>query len=180
MKHDELTVKRAIKGDASAFETLLFLEEKVLYFKALSYVRKQEDVLDVIQETAYHAFLSIKQLRHPEYFSTWLMKILIRECYKLLKNRNQMIPYETDELLRKLDSKQDEEIKAFHLGEVVAKLNPAYQTAIILFYYHDLSIRDIAEIMQKPVGTVKTYLRRAKKQLKVDLERSYQLNGEAT
>lgn len=176
MKHDIETVKRAISGDARAFEELLFLEERILYYKALSYMEKKEDALDAIQEATCKAFLSVGQLRNPEFFSTWLMKILIRECYKLLKQHDQMIPYEEHELLKKLDSKQDEEIESNHLGDVLSKLSESYRTSIILFYYHDLSIQEISEIMQKPVGTVKTYLRRAKKKLKTDLERSYQLD----
>ncbi|MFS0892492.1 sigma-70 family RNA polymerase sigma factor [Peribacillus frigoritolerans] len=180
MKHDMHTVKKAINGNANAFEELLFLEEKNLYYKALSYVGKKEDALDAIQETSCKAFLSIGQLQNPEYFSTWLFKILIRECYKLLKNRDQIIPYEENELLKRLDRIQDKEIESFHLSDALAKLNTSYQTSIILFYYHDLPIQEISEVMDKPVGTVKTYLRRAKKELKNNLERSAKLNEKYT
>lgn len=180
MKHDLHTVKKAIKGDAGAFEELLVKEEKMLYYKALSYVGTKEDALDAIQETAYRAFLAIGQLRQPEYFSTWLFRILIRECYRLLRERDRMIPYEENELLKRLDSKQEEEVDCFHLREALARLNTSYQTAIILFYYHDLSIKDIAVVMEKPVGTVKTHLRRARKKLKEELERSYQLHEKVT
>lgn len=180
MKHDLYTVKRAINGDAEAFEELLVKEEKILYYKALSYVGKKEDALDAIQETACKAFLAIGQLRNPEYFSTWLFRILIRECYSLLRERDQMIVYEESELLKRLDRKQDEEIDSFHLSEALSRLNSSYQTTIILFYYHDLSIKDIAEVMEKPVATVKTNLRRARKNLKSELERSYQLNEKVT
>ncbi|KAB8138129.1 sigma-70 family RNA polymerase sigma factor [Gracilibacillus oryzae] len=176
MKHDIKTVKKAINGDKSAFEKLLIQEEKMLYYKALSYVRTKEDALDVIQETACKAFLAISQLKNPEYFSTWLFKILIRECYSLLKSRDRIIPYEENELLKKLDREQDEEIESFHLSEALSRLRSSYQTCLILFYYHDLSIKDIAEVMEKPSGTIKTYLRRAKKTLKSELERSYKLN----
>ncbi|MDQ0225753.1 sigma-70 family RNA polymerase sigma factor [Metabacillus niabensis] len=180
MKHDLHTVERAIKGDAAAFEELLFLEEKMLYYKAISYVGNKEDALDAIQEATCKAFLSIGKLKNPEYFSTWLFKILIHECYNLLRKRKQIIPYEENELLKKLDEKQDKEIESFHLSEALSTLNTSYQTSIILFYYHDLSIKDISEVMEKPVGTVKTYLRRAKKKLKSELERSYKLNGKIT
>lgn len=176
MKHNLRTVKKAMKGDTNAFEELLYLEEKMLYYKSISYVRNKEDALDAIQETSYKAFLSIGQLKNPEYFSTWLFRILIRECYKLLKKRNQVIPYEESILLSKLDQEHDEEIDFYHLDEALSKLHSTYQTAIILFYYHDLSIRDISRTMEKPVGTVKTYLHRARKKLKSELERSYQLN----
>ncbi|UUI03717.1 hypothetical protein NP439_03200 [Oceanobacillus jeddahense] len=62
------------------------------------------------------------------------------------------------------------------MSEALSKLKASYQTSIILFYYRDLSIQDIAEIMEKPVGTIKTYLRRAKKKLRIELERSYKLH----
>ncbi len=138
----------------------------MLYYKALSYVNNKQDALDAIQETSCKAFLSIGQLRNPEYFSTWLFRILIRECYQLLKERNQIIPFEENELLFRLESKQEQEIESFHLSEALSKLKASYQTSIILFYYHNLSIQDIAEVMEKPAGTIKTYLRRAKKKIK--------------
>ncbi|WP_254846845.1 sigma-70 family RNA polymerase sigma factor [Oceanobacillus sojae] len=180
MKHNIHTVKKAIDGDAAAFEELLFLEEQMLYYKALSYVNNKQDALDAIQETSCKAFLAIGQLRNPEYFSTWLFRILIRKCYQLLKERKQIIPYEENELFIRLESNQEKEIESFHLSEALSKLKTSYQTSIILFYYHDLSIQDIAEIMEKPAGTIKTYLRRAKKKLKTEIERSYKLNEQST
>lgn len=180
MKYDVQTVKKAIKGDVEAFERLLIQEEKLLYYKALSYVRNKDDALDVIQETAYNAFLSIYKLRKPQYFSTWLVKILIRECYKLLKERNRMIPYEENELLMKLDYIEHDEMNLLYVNDAITQLKTNYQTVIILFYYHDLAIKDIAEVMEKPVGTVKTYLRRGRKNLKAELERSYHLHGKLT
>ncbi len=176
MKHDIHIVKKAIKGNTQALESLLLLEQKMLYYKALSYVSTKEDVLDAIQETSYNALLSIHQLRNPEYFSTWLCRILIRECYKLLREQKKMIPYEDEVLLKKLESKDDKEIETSYVSEALSKLDTSYQTSIILFYYHDLSIKDISEIMEKPVGTIKTHLRRARKKLKIELERSHQFN----
>jgi len=176
LKHDMSTVKKAVKGDTQALETLLLLEQRMLYYKALSYVSTKENALDVIQDTSYNALLSIHQLKNPEYFSTWLFRILIRECYKLLREQKKVIPYEDDVLLKKLESKDDKELETSYVREALSKLSTSYQTSIILFYYHDLSIKDISEVMEKPVGTVKTHLRRARKKLKVEIERSYQFN----
>ncbi len=176
LKHDMYTVKKAIKGDTQALETLLLLEQKMLYYKALSYVATKENALDAIQETSYNALLSIHQLRQPEYFSTWLCRILIRECYKLLREQKKMVPYEDEVLLKNLESKDAREIETAYVGDALSKLNTSYQTSIILFYYHDLSVKDISEIMGKPVGTVKTHLRRAKKKLKMELEGSHRFN----
>lgn len=90
-----------------------------------------------------------------------------------------MIPYENDVLLSKLETKDDKELDTSYVSEALTKLNPDYQTSIILFYYHDLSIMDISEIVEKPVGTVKTHLRRARKILKTEIERSYLFNDKS-
>lgn len=173
-------VQQAINQNADAFEQLLINEERKMYYTALSYVGKQEDALDVIQETAYKAFLAIKNLREPEYFSTWLIAILIRECYQLLRKRNKMIPYEENELLMKLSYTENNTVDHLYLKEMIEKLPEDYQTVIVLFYYHDLALRDIATVIERPIGTVKTYLHRARQQLKKELERGYSLDEKAT
>lgn len=180
VKNYELLVRQAIKGDATAFEKLLIHNEKKMYYTALSYVRKKEDALDVIQETAYKAFIAIDQLREPKYFSTWITKILIRECYQLLRKRNKMIPYDEEKLRQKLHSIDLERTDHLLLRELIHELPSNYQTVIILFYFHDLSIEDISVITERPVGTVKTHLYRARKNLKKRLEGSYPFNEGAT
>ena len=78
-------VKKAIKGNEDAFETLITNHSDKLYRTAYLYVRNKEDALDVLQETTYKAFISIHQLKSPEYFGTWLTKILIRTAYDRIK-----------------------------------------------------------------------------------------------
>ncbi|WP_245983568.1 sigma-70 family RNA polymerase sigma factor [Ammoniphilus oxalaticus] len=171
MKYDVHTVKRAIAGDKEAFEQLLYSEEEKLYYTALSYTVQKEDALDAIQEAVCKAYLSIKQLKQPDFFSTWLIRILIHECYRLLNKRQRMIPFEEEELLKKLEHHTDEINHSTELTEMLSQLNPSYQTALILFYYRDLPIKQISEVMEKPVGTIKTYLHRGKKQLREEMER---------
>lgn len=173
-------VQKAINQDVTAFEQLLIEEERKMYYTALSYVRNKEDALDVIQETAYKAFLAIKNLREPEYFSTWLIAILIRECYRVLRGRHERIPYDESELATKLAYEDSNTVKHLYVTESIDKLPEQYQTVIILFYFHDLAIRDIATIIERPIGTVKTYLHRARQQLKDDLEGSYRYDEKAT
>jgi len=161
-------VKKAINGNQKAFETLVKNESEKLYKTAFLYVRNKEDSLDVLQETIYKAFVSIEQVKQPEFFNTWLTKILIRTAYDLLKKRKKTV----DEQL--LDSYLDESSPnvegKLDLTNAISTLNQNYQTVIILFYYHDLPIRCIADTMGKPESTVKTYLRRAKIELKLSLE----------
>lgn len=176
MEHDISIVKQAIAGDKEAFEQLLILEEEKLFYTALSYVGQKEDALDAIQEAACKAYLSVHQLKQPEFFSTWLFRILIHECYRLLKKGQKMIPYEERELLNRLQQEENVVVNPIDLSEAIKQLNHSQQMAIILFYYYDLPMKDISEVMEKPVSTIKTYLHRGKKQLKRELERSVTFN----
>lgn len=176
MKHDLSIVKQAIAGHKEAFEQLLVLEEEKLYYMALSYVGQKEDALDAIQETACKAYLGVHQLKNPAFFSTWLFRILIHECYRLLKKGQKMIPYEERELFARLHDKEHVIGDPLDLLEAIQQLNHSQQMAIILFYYHDLPIKEIADMMEKPESTIKTYLHRGKKQLKRQLERSAMFN----
>ncbi|MBC6975271.1 sigma-70 family RNA polymerase sigma factor [Bacillus sp. Xin] len=158
-------VKKARKGDDAAFEQLIGLYQDQLYRTAYLYVQYKEDALDVVQETVYKAYLSIDQLKKPNYFLTWLTRILINYAYQLLAEKKKVkemkentygaIPYKLHQVEQSLD-----------LQEAIQKLDENYQTVIILYYYHDLSIQKIAWQMDVPEGTVKTYLHRARKSLK--------------
>ncbi|QGG51391.1 sigma-70 family RNA polymerase sigma factor [Lysinibacillus pakistanensis] len=176
MEHDISIVQQAIAGDKEAFEQLLILEEEKLFYTALSYVGQKEDALDAIQEAACKAYLSVGKLKQPEFFSTWLFRILIHECYRLLKKGQKIIPYEERELLNRLQQEENVMVNPIDLSEAIKQLNHSQQMAIILFYYYDLPMKDISEVMEKPVSTIKTYLHRGKKQLKRELERSVMFN----
>ena len=71
---------RAKKGDADAFVKLMEENKMAMYKVAKSYLRNEEDVADAMSETVLAAFEHIKELRRPEYFKTWLIRILINQC----------------------------------------------------------------------------------------------------
>ncbi|WP_062108907.1 sigma-70 family RNA polymerase sigma factor [Bacillus niameyensis] len=171
MEHN--IVKKAIKGDETAFELLIKQESSKLYRTAFLYVGNKEDALDVVQETVYKAFKSIHNLKSPEYFSTWLIKILIRTAYRVLEKNKKLITVDYESLPNLQDEKVIEIHQSLDLAEALNNLQENQKTAIILFYYHDLPIQMIATMMDKPEGTVKSYLRRAKMELKKLLEGDY-------
>lgn len=161
-------VKKAIKGDEEAFETLIKNESEKLYRTAFLYVQNKEDALDVVQETVYKAFVSIRKVKNPEYFSTWLTRILIHTAFALLKKQQRHLSL--DLVNEVSEEKPKDSAENLDVMEALTLLNENYRTAIILFYYQDLSIRSIAITMDKPENTVKTYLRRAKVELKAIIE----------
>lgn len=77
---DMETIEKAQKGDAQSFYELITERRELLYKTAYLYVKNEQDALDIVGETVYHAFRSIGKLKHPEYFTTWLVKILINQA----------------------------------------------------------------------------------------------------
>ncbi|MBM7584626.1 RNA polymerase sigma-70 factor (ECF subfamily) [Bacillus pakistanensis] len=164
----EKKIKKAKRGNEKAFQELIQDEKNKLFRMAYLYVKNEDDVLDIVQDTIYKAFISIKQLKDPHYFSTWISRILINTALDFIKKNNRTIPYSdvdgfrSDQNLR-MEDKLD-------LIEAIDRLEVHYKTVIIFRYYKDLSIKQIAEILQCPEGTVKTRLHRAINQLKSDLK----------
>ena len=166
---DELSlIRKAIQGDSEAFEQLLIVHSDRLYRTAYLYVGNRDDALDVIQETAYKAFSSIKQLRNEEFFLTWITRILIHCAYDVQRKRNNVVTL-SDQLTfprERMDEKMD-------LTEAVGKLPEKQRMSIILFYYYDMSLKEIAQTLKTPENTIKTHLSRGKKLLRKLLGGSY-------
>jgi RNA polymerase sigma-70 factor (TIGR02954 family) len=166
-------VKAAIRGDHEAFY-LLMQEHKVrLYRIAYSYLKNETDALEAIQEVTYRAYIKIKKLREPQFFGTWLTRIMINYCVDEVKKRKRMIPSEMD--LEKHEGIPAEgtgtSLNKIGIETALEQMDPKYQTIIRLKYFHDETITSIAETLDKPVGTVKTWLNKALKQLRRQLER---------
>lgn len=161
-------IKKAKSGDTEAFEALLMLHSEQLYRTAFMYAGNREDALDILQETSFKAYVAIKSLKKNKYFSTWLTRILINCAYEFLRKKKKYIALENDEHI----AAQQEvlPIEQIDLLRAMGNLKKGHRDAIILFYYQDLSIKEIAKVMDSPENTVKTYLRRGKEQLKNQLK----------
>ncbi|RKO62932.1 sigma-70 family RNA polymerase sigma factor [Caldibacillus debilis] len=167
MEHLEL-IRKAKTGDPESFEKLLSLYGDRLYRTAFLYAGNREDALDIIQETVCKAFLAIGNLKEEKYFSTWLTRILLNAAYEFLRKRKRDIPFASVEKFS--DGTESIRMESLDLVRAIQRLRKSYRDAIILFYYQDLPIKEVAKIMQVPEGTVKTYLRRGKEELKSILE----------
>ncbi|WP_059172318.1 sigma-70 family RNA polymerase sigma factor [Bacillus sp. FJAT-27445] len=168
MENDEhhRLIKKAIKGNKRAFEKLLQQHYERIYRTAYVYVHNEEDALDVVQEATYQAFTSIHSLKNPEYFMTWLTRIVIRCSGHLLKRKSNVVPL-SDEIISNLPGQENPKIEeSLQLLNAIGQLRENYRTVIVLFYYYDYSIKMISSVMEIPESTVKTYLSRGKAELK--------------
>jgi RNA polymerase sigma-70 factor (ECF subfamily) len=162
-------IKLAQKGDDNAFYELINERKSQLYKTAYAYVKSKEEAMDIVSETVYKAYISIKKLKEPSLFNTWLTRILINTSLDCLKKNSKIVPL--DENLRTdtfIIPKDDEQI--IDLKIAVDRLSGKLKTIVILKYFEDMTLVEIAKTLQCPLGTVKTMLHKALGELRLDLK----------
>ncbi|MFD0712324.1 sigma-70 family RNA polymerase sigma factor [Paenibacillus sp. GCM10027626] len=132
-----------------------------LYRMAWSMLRHDADCADAVQEAILKAYQSLHTLREPAFFKTWIFRILINECNKLLNKRT---PSFAGAELQSSPSGLVE-YENIDLRELVDHLEESLRIVIILHYFHDLPLVQIADVLGISNGAVKTRLHRGRKQL---------------
>ena len=136
----EKLVWKARKGDSAAFIELIKCCEQSMYKTAWVYLKNDQDVADAIQETILTCFEKIHTLRESKYFKTWMIRILINHCNKILKKQNDFYELENVE-----QGSCDNEMKTFEWQEVLLSLEESSRIIVQLYYYEELSIKEIAK-----------------------------------
>lgn len=165
---DDNLVESAIKGSREAFESLIDTYKEYLYKTAYLYVKNQHEAADIYQETVYKAFISIHKLKKPEYFKTWVTRILINNINDSFRKSSKVVLMDDNEYLMN-DNNHAEILSNIDLYKAIDSLSGKHKTAIILRYIQDMSIKDVARVMECSENTVKSYIHRALKSLKVKL-----------
>ncbi|AAO35223.1 RNA polymerase [Clostridium tetani] len=154
-------VKSAQAGNKASFVKLIRHYEKYFYVVSKSILDKDEDCADAIQETILNCYKNIKSLNNPKCFKAWFTKCLINNCYKILKNNKKIILL--DEIEDKKYSK--DEFYLVELNHLLSTLDEDLKTVIFLYYFEDLSVKDISNAINVKEGTVKSRLHRARTKL---------------
>ncbi|MGD6943339.1 sigma-70 family RNA polymerase sigma factor [Cytobacillus gottheilii] len=159
-------LKKARKGDEHAFYLLLKIHRDRLLKVAISYLKNEGEALEALQEVTFRAYKSIKKVKKPEYFSTWITRIMLNYCHDQAKHRKRMT---VTDLFEEDNSKEDYEQKIV-IEDALAKIDDRSREVIILKYYHDLKIKEIADILGSPESTIKTWLYKGMKSLRKELD----------
>lgn len=175
MKEEPFEVTLATKaknGDSDAFTELYKIHKIYLYKIAYSYVKDENKALDIMQECAYKGFLNVHRLKNPNIFKTWITKILINVAIDYLKKDSKIIYLDSDSSIP-CDNEEISLEEKMDLYDAIDTLKDKYKTVIILRYFNNMSIDDIANTMEIPINTVKSHLRRAKESLSKILKEDY-------
>lgn len=160
-------IEAAKNGDKEAFTKLIVLIKIDLYKIARMRFKCDDDINEAVQETIIEAFKSINKLRNIEYFKTWIIKILINNCNKIYKQnrKNNLVDYEN---VVEIDNRNNIENKINDLDFyiLIDILNYEERIIITLYYLEEFTTKEISKILDKPEGTIKSKLSRAKVKIK--------------
>ena len=161
--------KNSIKNNSEVFEELLLQYKSYLYKVAYTYVKDKEAALDILQEASFKAWLNIHTLKDEEKFKPWITKILVNTAINYIRKESKVIYIDDENQI--ISSENIVSKKAISLEEkldlykAIDLLKPKYKTVIILKYFDDMKIEDISYVLDVPINTVKSHLKRAKESL---------------
>lgn len=139
-----------------------------LYRLAFSYVKNADDALDIVQESIYKAISSKDSLKNPDYIKTWFYRIIVNTSLDFLRKKRK-VNIVGEEVLAGLDSGVVDEYENFDLKNALDNLPDNYRTVIVLKYFEDLKIEEIAEILNENTNTVKSRLYKSLKILRIKM-----------
>lgn len=159
---DKETIKKAKQGDADKIGQIILENMQTLYRVAFGILKNDDEIYDAISATTVKVFENIHTLKKEEYVKTWIIRILINECYKICNKNKKIIYLENVQQKNLVHNDTHEELEFKNL---IRNLNDELKEIVILYYFEDFSIKEISKIIKIPEGTVKTRLSRARKKL---------------
>ena len=135
------------------------------YRLAYSYVKNEQDALDIVQESAYRVIRDLDKLKERKYLSTWIYRIVINTAIDTLrKKKRETVSYEDIEIVH------EDQYKEVDPLEILNVLEDKDRALVILKYLEDWKLEEISEALDMNISTVKSRLYRALKKLKGILE----------
>ena len=178
---DENLIARLKENDDSAFESLLdFYGDRLLKVCYLI-LKNLPCAEDAVQETFIQIYKSIKRFKEDASLYTWIYKIAVNKCRDIMKKRKEYSSFDDD---FEMDSGVNIEDEIIYIDsrnkimEIVFSLKPVYREVITLFYFEDLTIKEICSILNEGENTVKSKLHRGRIIMKENLMKEGMVYGE--
>lgn len=165
---DKEYVERCRDGHPEDFRELVDRYQRPLFSYLNGKVRGSSDAEEAVQESFVRAFLSLKKLRKPESFYSWLLGIagrVAKEQFRSLAHQAR-----DREAAEALLADVNDSVEDYPLEEVIAALPELYRQVILLRYYEGLSCQEVATRLAMPLGTVTKTLSRAYALLRQELQ----------
>ena len=160
------SVAKAKSGNKEEFLALINENRLSIYRVAKGILNNQYDIEDAIQNTIVKAYEKINTLKNDNLFRTWIIRILINECNEIIRKNKKIISL--DEGINK--ETYNDVYEDIDLTRAINLLCEELRIVTVLFYFEDMTTKDIAMILEIPEGTVRSRLSRARQQLRKVIE----------
>lgn len=152
--------------DKDGFLKMALDSEPTLFHVSFSILHNEQDCSDAVQEAMLKAYESRHKLKEIKYFKTWIVRIVINECYSILRKKKRLQTY--DDAMQKDNTYLSNYIKEEYIDlyRAIDQLGQKEKICVILYYLEDYSVAETADILKIPIGTVKSRLNHARKELK--------------
>ncbi len=153
---------KAKNGDNEAFLELINENKLNIYRVARGILSNEHDIEDAMQNTVIKAYEKINTLKRNEFFRTWLVRILINECNEIIRRNKRIVSINESNH----EERYNDCYENIDLTKAINSLSEELRVTTVLFYFEDMSIKDIASVLNIPNGTVRSRLSRARKILR--------------
>lgn len=188
ISEQEITLVRAVQNkDQKSFEELYRKYYRKIYAIAFATTKNASDAEDILQITFSKVWQSISSLKDPATFNTWIQKIAINESNNLLNKRKPSVSIDEEEYespVTELESDlmlpevyaEREDLSA-RLRQIIYELSDVQRQTVMLFYFDNLTISEISQIMDCTESTVKSRLYLARKAIRTEIEEQERKTG---
>lgn len=183
-------LRRAQHGDSEALSQLVISQQHYVYSIAMSVLKNPEDAADLTQEAFIRLFRALPQYNGESRFTTWLYRLVVNLGRDELRRRGRQVPLalapaneeEHDQIASVADDDRwvnpgqvlDSQELRGEVRRALDQLEEHYRVVLALYYFEDMKYNDIAEVLDLPLNTVKSHIRRGKERLAAILQEQEQ------
>ncbi len=166
-------IRQVARGDRDAFDELMRTHEDLIFSVCLRIMGSRDAALDATQETLLTVFRKAAQFRGDSAFTTWLYRVTTNTCYDELRKAKRRRTEPLPEFHDPVDIRVGDDLAAVESAPTIeaalAELAPDFRAAVVLSDIQGMSMAEIAEALELPIGTVKSRVFRARRQLATSL-----------
>lgn len=159
--------------DKESFCEHIRQQEKSMYSLAFSVVKNEADAAEIISESIFRAYKKIDTLKNEKAFKSWMLRIVHNTAVEFIRKNSKIVSLDEIEMVGEDEDNENRLLTNLSLREAVESLKQPYRAVVVLYYYEDFSIAEIAKITDTSMVTVKQRLFRARKQLQEILKESF-------
>lgn len=177
---DEAIARKVQSGDTNAFGELVVRYEDKLLRYGRRFISTQEDIEDAVQDVFIKAYEHIQSFDTVQKFSPWIYRIAHNSFVNVLRSKTRQqyttfafdsfIPHFAYETEQQSNAEREEIVKL--LENSLDTLSPKYREVLVLHYFEDMAYKDIADVLEIPIGTVGIRMKRAKEALKKQYDKN--------